>query len=362
MVARFRAKAGLLSAAIALGHSAYAMEPMTDTALSDVTGQAFVSIGNSSSENADFTRVDVGLNIETQINADEVVLGEYYRWAEDGPNAGAPCPECTGTEAGLEANSADIQITDFALGTIARDAGTQFDGKFYDAGQIVPFYAENPYLEFVKEGENIIGARIGFGKAMGMLSGDFKSLTGNMPITIDGQLISTSNPDEYRIVSQLQGVTSPNQKADGSNDYATGGQLKSIRASYLGIPDGTNFKFLAPSGSTFSAETNNCLFLGRQTCFSADSFKSVTVGERLEDGSLAASEDMFLSIQTKEVTYTNPNTGKTFTAPAGFFLNLPNGDQLSLQEAAAGLSRQRTEHIDRFAADRAGGVTGRNLF
>ncbi|RMJ01706.1 hypothetical protein DOQ08_02980 [Marinobacter litoralis] len=60
------------------------------------------------------------------------------------------------------------------------------DGSPYAQNEIVPFTINNPFIEFAHDQatNEIVGVRLGFGGAMGMLSGPIKSLTGNVNIDL----------------------------------------------------------------------------------------------------------------------------------------------------------------------------------
>ena len=130
--------------------------------LSQTTGQAFINVDrlqtarNSSNELIDTTKITLGLDIKTSVNADLLDLGNYERNGSAG---------------------SDIRINDFALGRIDSD------------GKIVPFEISDPFIELAFDTdatgkENLIGLRLGFGGAKGALSGNIESLTGKINIDI----------------------------------------------------------------------------------------------------------------------------------------------------------------------------------
>ena len=79
------------------------LEPISDQQLSDVTGQAFVSIDRQyhpdPAENTSYTRINMGMDIEVQTNIDVLEVGRYDR-------------------SGEKPGSADLLIENFALGYI----------------------------------------------------------------------------------------------------------------------------------------------------------------------------------------------------------------------------------------------------
>lgn len=127
-----------------------------------------------------YTRVNLGMDIEIQTNVDVFEVGRYER---DGEKAG----------------TSDVYIQDFALGYINNQAyydanpkaprQRKSHGSAYAEGEIVPFTIDNPFFEFAYDQatEEIIGFRLGFGEAMGVLSGKIKTLTGNVNIDIVDQ-------------------------------------------------------------------------------------------------------------------------------------------------------------------------------
>ena len=115
------------------------MESLDDDQLSDVVGQAFINLTTDAANGLNFTRINFGADIETQLNMKKLQLGQYNR-------------------SGELAGSADIAIDNFALGTV-NDA----------TGAINPFLISNPYIEFAYDGSKMVGIRIGFGEAKGYL-------------------------------------------------------------------------------------------------------------------------------------------------------------------------------------------------
>lgn len=111
------------------------MESLDDDQLSDVVGQAFINLTTDAANGLNFTRINFGADIETQLNMKKLQLGQYNR-------------------SGELAGSADIAIDNFALGTV-NDA----------TGAINPFLISNPYIEFAYDGSKMVGIRIGFGEA-----------------------------------------------------------------------------------------------------------------------------------------------------------------------------------------------------
>jgi len=76
-------RARLCGYVLCVSHSASAnLLPLSDEELAATDGQAFISIDQYQQNNLDFTRVNFGLDAKVQLNADEVVYGEYPRAGE----------------------------------------------------------------------------------------------------------------------------------------------------------------------------------------------------------------------------------------------------------------------------------------
>nr|WP_088829614.1 hypothetical protein [Marinobacter sp. es.048] len=149
--------------------------------MSEVTGQAFVSVDRQyhpdANDNTAYTRVNLGMDIDIQANVDVLEMGRYER---DGEKPG----------------TSDVYIEDFALGYINNQAyfdanpkapnHRKHDGSAYAEGEIVPFFIQNPFLEFAfdEDTDEVVGFRLGFGESMGVLSGKIETLTGNVNVDI----------------------------------------------------------------------------------------------------------------------------------------------------------------------------------
>ena len=162
------------------------LKPISDEVLSDVVGQAYISIDKTyhpeASKNTSYTRINMGMDIEIQSNIEYMELGRYER---DDPY-GVQKP-------------ADVMARDFSLGYIydsnyfnqnpdaARPIKT--DGTGYQNGEIVPFKITDPFIEFAydESTNEMTGVRIGFGEAQGVLSGNIEALTGNVDVDIRDQ-------------------------------------------------------------------------------------------------------------------------------------------------------------------------------
>lgn len=299
--------------------------PITEDEMSDLTGQAFINIDRSSSSGLDFTKLTFGLDVKTSLNSDLVELGRYDR---------------TGEAAG----TSDIRISDFALGHIDSN------------GNIVPFEISDPFVELafdtVNGKENLVGVRLGFGGALGKLSGNIETLTGNIDVTVFGtgsQIAPNMECGFFDLIcagakALVGGTWADDQFKAKSYLVNSSGNSDPVRATMIGILNGQTLSM--PGSSDFEnfivgfLESNNCELSGTSTCFPLTNFKSLDIGN---NG--AQSEGLFLSFQTQTVTWQD---GSTSTAASeGAFMNIPNGGiNVSFQQAFDGIPRSRTKYVD----------------
>ncbi len=292
---------------------------MSEDELDMTQGQAFISLDQYSQVNAptnttiDFTRVNLGLDIEIFSNADEVVFGEYTR--------------------GDETQTADIRFDNYAMGYIDQ------------YGEIQTFQMNDPFFELAYEGDDFVGFRFGFGESAGMMSMNAKSLTGNASVEISGDF--TPFPD----VAILDGIV---LNANGRSSLVTpDGIPDAIRSTHIGIPNGEVFTiddwFLNNILGLEEIPVNNCIAsaLGNDTqmCFPLNTFESMLIGD--EDGNPV--DGLFQSFQTKSIEWGNKSASENIvTTIPGAFFNIPNGAvNVTPDEAAAGTPRVATEFIDR---------------
>lgn len=118
------------------------LEPISESAMGDVTGQAFMQIENISGVAHEYTRMTLGMDVDTRVNIDDIQVGQI-----DG--------------------GADFSAQHLALGHIARDDGEQFNGVTYNAGDIIPFEARKPYIELAEDSAGLASFRMGFEQARG---------------------------------------------------------------------------------------------------------------------------------------------------------------------------------------------------
>lgn len=353
----------IYSSACLFAQSSHAdMTPLQDADLSRITGQAFVTVDQETVLGKEMTRVNIGAEISTQLNVDELKLGEYHRWEN-----GEACFECDGTEPGLEKQGADLWVQNMSFGSIAESSGRKMDGRYYRAGEIIPFEFYDPYLEVAKEGDDLVGMRIGFRQARGIFSGDILSFTGQLPVQIKDTavaMIDAPNRPWWMALAgallpntpvegQAQPITAPNEEA-GEVDYETGGQLDPVRATHIGLPSGSAFSLgPVPLIGNIDFNTTDCNLHGVPTCFPMTQFKSLEVGEKQRDGTYLPTGGFFLSFQKTALEWVEPVSQQRVSTPSGVFFSVPVGSvELNLEQSFNGTPRRRVEYIDR----------GNNLF
>ncbi|MDX1801194.1 MAG: hypothetical protein R3303_09720 [Marinobacter sp.] len=388
----------LLAPLLVVGWNASAeLRPISDDALSDVTGQAFISVDRQyhpdPAQPIAYTRVNLGMDIDIQTNVDTLELGRYDR-------------------SGEKPGSSDVYIEDFALGYINNQAyysanpdaphQRKPDGSAYGEGEIVPFHISNPFLEFAydQSTDEIAGFRFGFGDSLGILSGKIKTLTGNVNIDIidhgEGLRNASSNGNLFDqlivlLTPLLEGGSPLETKAElvyGADNDPNLGERDPVRGEYVGIPNGEKFVLKDASGFTRWSVKNligwgssseievpgcsllncpggdiyvyaqDCLVLGIDSCFDLDIYNSFPVGQVDEVNGerriTGPAEGAFMSFETqdlewlKDVSNTDPTPADFIKATAGAFFNIPNGaTEVNLNEALNGVQRYRTEYIDR---------------
>jgi len=373
------------------------LRPISDRQMSEVTGQAFVSVDRQyhpdANDNTAYTRINLGMDIDIQTNVDVLEMGRYER---DGEKPG----------------TSDVYIEDFALGYINNQAyfdanpkapkQRKPDGSTYAEGEIVPFAIQNPFLEFAfdEETEEVVGFRLGFGESMGVLSGKIETLTGNVNVDIidRGEGLSQANSsgnlfDQLIVLLTplLEGGSPLSTKAElvyGAEGDPNIGELDPIRAEHIGIPNGERFilegasgftrwsvknligwgsssrievpdcSFFSCSGGDIYVYAQDCLVLGIDSCFDLDIYNSFPVGEVGEVNGerriTGPADGAFISFQTKDLDWLKDVKKTDFTpedfirATSGAFFNIPNGaTEVNLNEALYGTQRYRTEYIDR---------------
>ena len=117
-----------------LSSQANAMQALGDKDLSDITGQAFITVDTSSYTdstygNYEFARINLGVDIEIQANADSVKIGTFER--EYGSEGTAPLIDVAFASNGdrnvsyqrdengnIKVNGSDLQLDNLGLGRI----------------------------------------------------------------------------------------------------------------------------------------------------------------------------------------------------------------------------------------------------
>ncbi|MDF1642096.1 hypothetical protein [Thalassolituus oleivorans] len=318
----------LALSAMTVSLSSVALEAIPDDELNHYTGQAFITVDASSYSDAtlgnyEFTRVNLGLDIETLSNADELRIGEFDR--SYGADGTAPIVDDNrnivfNADGSVAVHDADIIIQNFALGRV---------DNYNDPenAEIVPFKIKDPYIELAYKTDpgnssirRIAGVRIGFGQAQGDLSGDLISLTGNLEGEIRGpgsiaydaacgtggtatwfqciELSLAANTEIYAEVKLLDGAT-----GEATLDGAP--YLK--RASWIGVPTGTNFESddsgLIASLIPTLTNSEDCAVIGVTACFRTTNYQSVYVGDPTQDFENGSASGAFISLQLESVPW-----------------------------------------------------------
>lgn len=318
----------LLSALFFAQASNAQLVPIDEHELSGMTGQAFINVDrlqtakNDSNQAIDTTKITLGLDIKTSINADLLDLGNYERNGSAG---------------------SDIRINDFALGRIGSD------------GKIVPFEISDPFIELAFDTdaagkENLIGLRLGFGGAKGALSGNIESLTGKINIDIYGRAapVRASTTWFNRGLLSLAGISDNTILRAGAELVQANGAANPVRSTTVGIPNGDNLDCEAGCGLLSGVAlallgSNNCNVLGIDTCFPIDIYRTLEIGNKQTDGSFTEAPGLFLSFLSEKITW-EPGTQQ---AETGAFLNVPNGGlEVDFEQAFNGIERARTKYVD----------------
>ncbi|MAD45683.1 MAG: hypothetical protein CMI02_14160 [Oceanospirillaceae bacterium] len=299
-----------------------ALTALSDEQLSNQTGQAFLQIDRDAAGSFDFTRFTFGMDVDVSLNADLVELGNYVRDGEPG---------------------ADIRINDFALGSVNGD------------GTLNPFNIQDPYFELAFETidgkEELVGVRLGFTEALGKLSGNIESLTGNIEVDVVGTADPIYEQANFgqRLLLGIAGVDRDTVLRSNAVLVDEDGNPQQVRAEWVGIPNGTTLN--CESGCNLGGlsdgllglfGSDGCQILGIDTCFPLNTFRTLDIGDT-DNGQ--STQGMFLSFQTKQVAWLNGGEGTPATA--GAFMNIPNGGiSVDFEESFNGIQRIRTKFLD----------------
>lgn len=322
-----------------------ALEALGDREMSDITGQAFITVDTSSYSDPtygeyEFSKINLGVDIEIQANADSVKLGTFER--SFGSEGTAPLIDVAFDSDGdrnvtyrydengnVMVNDSDLQLDNLALGRV--------DNAFGDNPEIVPFNIHNPYIElaYALDGSGvrrIAGVRIGAEAAYGDLSADLVSLTG----TFEGKVIGTASVAYQNacvdtntggwfdcLALAIAGGTlieSELNLLDGANGEPipadSDGQVRAMyikRAQWAGIKNGDYFTTTDPDSALkgiieLLAEADDCVASGVTTCFNIGIYNSIYIGVDDADASDDNFDDngargLFVSLQSEVVPW-----------------------------------------------------------
>lgn len=289
------------------------MLSLTEDEMSESIGQAFVKLDQYEQEGLKFSRLNFGLDVKVQLNADALVLGEYPRLGES--------------------QSADIHFENFALGHI-------------EDGQIKPFEMQDPFIEWAYDdssGRNqLTGLRLGFGDAKGKMSFDIKSLTGNIDVLLKGDYDADTWLGTFTVDATSR-----------ANLVDANGNPDPIRATKVGVPNGASFDAVAFGFIPISLPVDNCRVTGfgvnDNVCFSLSNYKSLDIGEKTGEGEFDFASGLFLSFQSRDMRWGHVTKGEASVQTyKGAFFNIPNGSlTLTPEQTLNGIPRAQTEFIDR---------------
>ncbi len=289
------------------------LKSLSDEELESTSGKAFIEMEQFQNHGLHYTRVNFGLDIDVQLNADSLVLGKY-------PRAG-------------ETLGADLDFDNFSLGHI-------------ENGKIVPFKMRDPFIEvaYEKSGNqnNLVGVRYGFGDAKGKMSMDINSLTGNVDVILQGDYVANTWLGDITVEATSQ-----------ANLVNSLGELDPIRANSIGVPNGSSFDAVAFGFIPISLGVNNCTVSGfgvnDSVCFPLSNYKTLDIGTKKGENEFDFASGMFLSFQARDMLWGTGEAKDPITQTfKGFFFNIPNGSlTLTPSQAQNGTSRATVEFIDR---------------
>jgi len=266
------------------------LKPISDETMGEVTGQAFMQIENiqdTPGNSHEFTRMTLGMDVETRVNIDDVKVGEI-----DG--------------------GVDFASQHVALGHIARQDGVQYNGRNYSAGDTVHFEALKPYIELANttDGE-LAGFRMGFGQARGSVSSLTSSFSGDIGLKL------VSGDQEY-----------------DATLFDANSQATNYRASHIGIDDPN----AAPADCASTAPTN---------CAPLTQLQSIIVGEKNTDGTTGFTDDFFIGFQREDVGWQSPDGANVINAGQGVYINLPTSMTVNMSDLITnGVPRLQTHRKD----------------
>ncbi|MDF3934056.1 DUF6160 family protein [Pseudomonas citronellolis] len=312
------------------------MQELNDGQLSDVTGQAFINVTTDALNGLNFTQINFGADLQTQLNIKNLQLGLYNR-------------------SGANNNVGDIDIGNFALGTVNDATGT-----------VNPFLINDPYIQFAYSGTQLVGVRLGFGSAQGYLSGDIKSLTGNVPVDLYGTGTELGNAISCGInlvclaAKGLISSTGDSRYTAAAQLVTSSGNPTSVRADTVGLANGTALDMTSAgniSGALLGIllpllTSQNCNLLGATTCFPLSQYQSIPIGQVDPNNAqnfVSSAKGVFLSLQSQSIQWRDQqDPSKIVQTIAGAFMNIPrNADgsaaiNLDFTQGFNGIPRQDT--------------------
>ncbi|QBM16401.1 hypothetical protein MARI_04810 [Marinobacter sp. JH2] len=264
------------------------LAPISDDAMGDVTGQAFMQVENIVGQNHNFTRMSLGMDVETRVNVDDVRVGEI--------------------DAGV-----DFAASHLALGHIARVNGEVYNGVTYNEGDVVPFEARRPYIELAEDAAGLAGFRMGFHEARGSVSSNTTSFSGNIGMQIEsgGQVYDT-------------------QLFDGA-----GGAATDDRATHIGLKPND------PNAVANCDVATNCAPLTQ--------LRSIDIGEDSgQAGAAGFTDGFFIGFQRDDnVAWQTLDGMSSIDVGKGVYLNLPTNMTVDIQQLIGpGIDRRRTHQVD----------------
>ena len=333
-----------------------ALLPLNDGEMSAISGQALLTMDALTYGGFQFTRVNLGAEIDLLTNIEELRMGDFDR---------------TGLPGLASTQPADILINNFALGRV-RNANTA-------NANIEAFKILDPYLEFAFKNNaqgvrEVAGLRLGFGRSQGHLSGDIISLTGTMEGKIHGPasiatdfykeqhgltdftcvfnldcfaLSLAGDTDVYAQVELLQNGTG----------FTTIDGVKINRATHIGVPAGASLQTdetgLVASLIPSLTKAADCSALGLITCFPIANYKTIYVGDptksNIREG---GAQGIFFSVQNQNIPWQDlANAGKFVETQRGAHANFAKTGSgantvypflLNLYEALRGTAREPT--------------------
>ncbi|MCP8467875.1 hypothetical protein NK553_28390 [Pseudomonas sp. ZM23] len=336
-------RAAALFCGLLLASSAQArMESLNDEELSSITGQAMLTVDALTYGAYQYTRLNFGADIDILTNIDELRLGDYTR---SGSASSQP---------------ADIQINNFALGRVTNSNSAN--------AAVEPFQMRDPFIEFAFKTNasgvrELAGVRVGFGKALGYLSGDIQSLSGNLQGKIYGPAsiaydYYTRNGCPNIVNCLLLAVAGDTEiEAEVGLVKANTGEATTIRAEQIGIPKGTSMNTTDPNNILAGlipvlTTASGCKTLGLDACFNLTNYKSIFIGQPGATDINAGAQGIFFSLQNQNVPWQDlANAGNFVNTQSGAYANFPKVGTgadaaypilINLYDALRGLARQPT--------------------